>query len=226
MSDLTATELAGRLGVTRQRALELLGSGRISGRRLSGGAWLADSDSVARYEVSARRGRGRVLDASTAWGLLWELSGLRAEWLTESTRARVRRRIRESSADELAKLVSSRTVARRYTAANAERSARGLIATGRAAADILGTDLLADRRFVTGYVRSGTADEYAAANLMVPDAAGRDVIYENTLPVSFDKAVMPTAVVAADLATSLDTRERSAGLRALEEMRMSWPAAR
>jgi len=227
MSDLTATELAERLGVTRRRALDLLGSGEIAGRRLASGAWLADGDAVNRYEVVARRGKGRSMDRDTAWGLLWELSGLEATWLTGSTRARVRRRIRESNAEDLAKAVAKRTVAHRYTAANAERAAAELIATGRAAAGTLGTELISDRRRVSGYVRSGTPDEYAASHFMVADVSGQDIVYENTLPVRFEGGeVMPSAVVAADLATSTDTRERSAGLRAIEDLRQAWLAAR
>ena len=226
MNDLTATELAGRLGVTRRRALDLLNSGEISGRRLANGTWLADSDAVARYEVLGNRGSGRTLDRDTAWGLLWELSGLDADWLSGRTRARVRQRIRESTSDGLVKAVGKRTVAHRYTAANAERAAVDLIATGRAAADTLGADLISDRRRVSGYVRSGTPGEYAASHFLVADLSGKDVIYENTLPVVFEGNVMPQAVVAADLATSTDTRERSAGLRAIEELRLAWLAAR
>lgn len=166
------------------------------------------------------------MESSTAWGLLWELSGLDVDWLGQSTRARVRRRIRESSAEDLFKAVARRTVAHRYRAANAERAAAGLIVTGRAAADVLGTELINDPRRVSGYVRSGTPGEYAASHFMAADISGHDVIYKNTPPVDFDGAVMPRAVVAADLATSTDTRERSIGLRTLEEMRQAWLAAR
>lgn len=226
MSDLTATELAGRLGVTRRRAVDLLGSGEIAGRQLANGTWLADSDAVARYEVLGDRGSGRTLDRDTAWGLLWELSGLDADWLSSRTRARVRQRIRESTSEGLVKAVAKRTVAHRYTAANAERAAAELIATGRAAADTLGGDLISDQRRVSGYVRTGTPDEYAAAHFMVADISGQDVVYKNTLPVDFNGDVMPSAVVAADLAMSTDTRERSAGLRAIEELRQAWLDAR
>ena len=59
MSDLTATELASRLSVSRRHAVDLLADGAITGRKLSSGAWLADADSVLRYEASARRGGGR-----------------------------------------------------------------------------------------------------------------------------------------------------------------------
>lgn len=85
MTDLTATQLAERLGVTKRRALDLLRTGTIAGRQLVNGMWLADGDAVARYEVSASRGSGRTLDTATAWGLLWELSGLEADWLSAST---------------------------------------------------------------------------------------------------------------------------------------------
>lgn len=222
MTDMTATELAERLGVTRRRATDLLASGAVAGRRLANGTWLADVDSVTRYEFTARGRRGRALDAATAWGLLWEISGLDADWLTPNTRSRVRRRIGQTGAEDLVRAVASRTTARRYRAANAERAAEGLITTGRAAAGRLGTELIDDRRRVSGYVRSGTADAYAEAHFMVADIAGQDVIYENTLPIRYDDDAMPAAVIAADLAMSTDTRERSAGLSALEELRRAW----
>ena len=226
MVDLTATQLAERLGVTTRRARDLLRSDEIIGRQLANGTWLADSDSVTRYEVSARRGSGRTLDPATAWGLLWELSGLDADWLSTSTRARVRRRIRESDADSIAAAVSKRTRAHRFTAANAGRALAGLIRTGRAAVSVLDTDLIEDARQVAGYVRSGAVEDYAKRHFMIPDTAGNDVIFENTLPIDYAGETMPAAVVASDLAMTTDTRERSAGLRALAEMRQRWLAAR
>lgn len=170
----------------------------------------------------ANRGSGRTLDGATAWGLLWELSGLDAIWLSARTRARVRNRIRNSDASAIASAVSKRSNARRYTAANVERASADLIRTGRAALSVLETELIADLRRVSGYVRSGTVTDYARSHFMVPEMNGRDVLYENTLPIEYDATTMPTAVVAADLAASTDTRERSAGIRALEEMRRLW----
>ncbi len=102
---------------------------------------------------------------------------------------------------------------------------QGLVATGRAAASVLGTDLIDDRRHVCGYVREGSADDYASRHFMVAELAGQDILYENTLPIRFEGDVMPRAVVAADLALSTDTRERSAGLRSIEELRQVWLAA-
>ena len=223
--EITATQLSQRLGVTRRRALDLLRSETIGGRQLANGTWLTDSDAVARYEISTRRGSGRTLDASTAWGLLWELSGRDASWLTPSTRARVRRRIRSFDAASIASVVSSRTRAHRFTSANVELASAELIRTGRAAVGVLGTDLIEDSSRVSGYVREGSIDDYAKRHFMVSQVNGRDVLYENTLPIEYEGNQMPTAVVAADLALSTDTRERSAALRALEEMRQRWLAA-
>lgn len=222
MTDLTATQLADRLGVTKRRALDLLRTDTIAGRQLMNGTWLTDGDAVARYEVLSQRGSGRTLDVATAWGLLWELSGLDVDWLSARTHARVRQRIRESSASELAAAVSKRAKAHRFTAANSERASAGLIRTGRAAASVLDIDLIEDARQVCGYVASGSVDEYAKSHFMVRKPSGRDVLYENTLPIEYETEEMPPAVVAADLATSTDTRERNAGIKALEELRSRW----
>lgn len=225
MADLTVSETAERLGVTVQHARTLLGAGEITGRQLSNRMWLIDSHSVSRYET-VRRSKGRQLDTASAWGLLWELSGLKVNWLTQSTLARVRRRIRASSGEQIARAASRRAVPHRFTSANAGKAQADLIATGRAASQTLGTGLLDDARRVAGYVRDGSIGDYAALHFMVADPAGQDVLYENTLPIDYDGDVMPKAVVAADLAASTDTRERSAGLSSLEELRQAWLAAR
>jgi len=225
MTELTASELAERLGVTKRRALELLRTQIISGHQLANGTWLADGASVVRYQLSAPKGSGRTLDGATAWGLLWELSGLRADWLSASTYARVRRRIRERTPADIVALVSSRTKPHYFTAANVERASKGLIKTGRAASDQISSDLLSDTRHVCGYVRSGNVTEYARSNFMIARPTGLDVIYDNTLPFEYEGERMPPAVIAADLANSTDTRERSAGLSALTKLRDQWLAA-
>ena len=56
MADLTTTELTRRLNLLRRQITGLLSSGAIGGRDLPFGAWLAGSESVARYETGQRRG--------------------------------------------------------------------------------------------------------------------------------------------------------------------------
>ncbi|PSL38238.1 hypothetical protein CLV49_1855 [Labedella gwakjiensis] len=222
MPDITAPELAELLGVTRRHATDLLSDGAIQGRRLPSGAWLVDSDSALRFQASARTGKGRQLTPDSAWALLWELSGMRAEWLTPRTSARTRERIRTLSADQIARAVASRTRAHHFRAANVAKASSDLISTGRAAAGALGVDLMDDTRNVSGYVRRGTASDHAADNFMVAARDGRDLLWDNTLPIDYGDTVMPVAVIAADLAVSTDTRERSGGLRALDDLRRRW----
>lgn len=225
MTELTATELATRLGVSRRHAIDLLASGAIAGRQLSSGAWLANADSVLHFESAAQRGSGGRMSAATAWGLLWELSDLTPAWLSISTRWRVHRRLRDWGAEEIARAVSSRTRLHRYRAANVSKASSGLIATGRAAASVLGVGLLDDTRQVCGYLPQNVERAtFASAHFLVADPDGRDVLYENTAPVPVAGDVMPVAVVAADLAVSSTTRERSGGLRALDELRHRWLA--
>ena len=52
-----------------------------------------------------------------------------------------------------------------------------------------------------------------------------EVVIGLTVPVPIDSGVMPFAVIAADLAVSVTTRERSVGLRALNELRHRWLAS-
>lgn len=222
MVELSAVELAKRLDVTRRHAIGLLASNAISGRQLPSGAWLADSDSVARYEASARRrGSGRKLASDNAWALLWMLSGLDPSWASPVVRSRIRARLRTESPDALARAVATRTTAHRYQAANPTKVAEGLIATGRAAAGLLGVGLMDDRRAAVGYAPKMAAD-YAKKRFMVENPTGQHIVYDNTLPVPYNGDTMPLAVIAADLAVSTDTRERSGGLQALEELRTSW----
>jgi hypothetical protein len=225
MTDLTTTDVAKRLGVTRRRALGLMTEGRIRGRQLSSGAWIADADSVARFEITASSGSGRTLSVAASWALLWELSGLEVTWLSPSTHARVRRRIRTSTPEQIAQAVASRTREYRCTAANPDRAQKLLISTGRAAIHVvadLECDLADDQRHTCGYVRSGSMEDFAAENFLLPTGVDNDVLYANTLPIAFDGDTMPSAVVAADLSRSPSSRERSAGIRALEMLRQRW----
>lgn len=70
----------------------------------------------------------------------------------------------------------------------------------------------------------GASTRARVRRFMIPAADGRHTLYESTLPVAYDAVAMPAAVIAADLAGSVDTRERSAGLQSLEEMRQQWLA--
>ncbi|WP_374009613.1 helix-turn-helix domain-containing protein [Leifsonia sp. LS-T14] len=221
MADMTVPQLARLLNVGDRYARTLVEDGTLTARQLPSGEWLIDSDSVARFMIR-RKPAGRGLDTDTAWAILYELSGIRASGLLPpATYARVRKRIRTMTPEAIAVAVSGRTTTQHYRSANAAKAQADLIPTARAASDIIATELLADTRRVAGYVPAGTTvAEYARTHFMVPDTAGHDTLYENTAPGGLTEAL--PAVVAADLAVSTDTRERSAGLRALGALRNDW----
>lgn len=234
MADWTSAQVAERLGLTQRRIVELLGDRRIAGRQMSDGTWLIDSDSVLRYENAHRGHAGREMSPASAWGLLWALSEKPAPWLAPHTKSRIRNRLAHQDAEGLARAVATRTRAHRYRSANTERIIPDVIATGRLALSLFAQvapptaglrDLVGDSRRVAGYVPVGeTMENFARTHFMRADTGGQDVLYENTLPIEYKSEVMPIAVIAADLALSIDARERSAGLIALDDLRNKWLA--
>ncbi|MFE4470018.1 hypothetical protein ACFRFH_14495 [Leifsonia sp. NPDC056824] len=222
MSELTVAQTAKRLGIGERQVRNLVAhAGAFTARQLASGEWLIDTDSIARFELR-RRAAGRPLRPDTAWALLYELSGVdSATLLSKSTYWRAENRIRDLSPVELAIAVGGRTIAHRYRSANTVKAQADLVPTGRAASDRIGSDLLPDDRRVRGYLPAGVSRfDYARTHFMVEDPSGQDLLYENTAPGGLT-APLP-AVVAADLALSTDTRERSAGLAALGALKDQW----
>ncbi|WBU36711.1 hypothetical protein [Homoserinibacter sp. YIM 151385] len=221
MTDMSVAVLAKRLGVTQRRANQIVADGLISARRTDSGEWLVDVDSAEAFGRSRRTARGLTPDG--AWALLFILNGQRVDWISESTRTRLKRRIRDGSSEVLAREVAGRTKIRRYRAANLEKARKNLLLTGRSATETLFTELLPDQGRLYGYVPRGTTvDGWAADNFLVPDTVGNVFLFANTMPAAAAGEKVPASVVAADLAISADARERAAGAVALEEMRAAW----
>lgn len=89
--ELSVSEVAEQLGVSRQRVLALIHAGELPAR-LIGGRWVAasmDVDELRRDRLAGRPMAGRI-----AWGLLDLLDGGHAPWLTASERSRLRARLR------------------------------------------------------------------------------------------------------------------------------------
>lgn len=222
MQDLMSKDAALALGISQRQVTELLRSGKLSGEQLQDGTWL-----VSRRSIGERRalhtGTGRTWSASSSWALLDELSGRKAEGLSQSTYDRMKRRIRTTSADEITSKVATRLTARRYAADSLARTTADLVLTGTSAAEVVDRTLTSETGRVEGYVREGQLDEFVRHHLLTLDAEGDVTIYE--APESQLKGQHASeAVIAADLARSVSTRERSAGLAALEDMRQAWLA--
>ena len=223
MESLMTKDAALALGVSQRQVTDLLRAGKLSGEQLSDGTWLVTPRSISERR-SLNAGAGRTWSAASSWALLGELSGRSSTGLSRSTLARIRRRIRTSTADEIARKVASRTIARRYTADSIAKTVSELVLTGRSAADAIDTELTSQTQIVEGYVRDGTLDSFARRHLLSADNNGDVTIYERHDSLNFTGRYAPDAVIAADLARSTSTRERSAGIAALEEMRQGWLA--
>lgn len=222
MHDLMTKDAALALGISQRQVTELLRSGKLNGEQLQDGTWL-----VSRRSIGERRalhtGAGREWSASSSWALLDELSGREAEGLSQSTYDRMKRRIRTTSGDEIARKVATRLSARRYAADSLARITADLVLTGMSAAEVVDRTLTSEIRRVEGYVREGQLDEFVRRHLLTLDPEGDVTIYEAPESQLVGRHASE-AVIAADLARSVSTRERSAGLAALEDMRQAWLA--
>jgi hypothetical protein len=217
-------DAARALGVSQRQVTDLLRAGKLSGEQLSDGTWLVTPGSISERR-SLNAGAGRTWSAASSWALLGELSGQSSTGLSQSTLARIRRRIRISTAEEIARKVASRTVGHRYTADSIAKTANELVLTGRSAADAIDTELTSQTQIVEGYLRNNeTLDSFARRHLLSPDNNGDVTIYERHDSLNLEGRYAPDAVIAADLVRSTLTRERSAGLAALEEMKQRWLA--
>jgi hypothetical protein len=222
MQDLMTKDAALALGVSQRQVTELLRAGKLGGEQLQDGTWLVSRRALGERQV-IRTGSGRAWSASSSWALLGELSGRSTDGLSQSTHARIKRRIRESSVDEIARKVATRTRVHRYSADSLTRTAAALTLTGASAAELVDKALTPQTRMVEGYVREGELADFVRRHLLTLDAEGDVTIYE--APESdISGRHASNATIAADLARSVSTRERSAGLSALEDMRQAWLA--
>lgn len=223
MDSLMTREAALALGVSQRQVTDLLQAGKLAGEQLSDGTWLVTPRSISERR-SLNAGAGRTWSAASSWALLGELSGQSSTGLSQSTLARIRRRIRTSTAEEIARKVASRTVAHRYAADSITKTASELVLTGKSAVNAIDSELTSQTQVVEGYLRDETLESFARRHLLSADTNGDVTIYERHDSLTFEGRFAPDAVIAADLARSTSTRERSAGLAALEEMRLRWMA--
>jgi hypothetical protein len=105
-----------------------------------------------------------------------------------------------------------------------ERTAADLVLTGKSAAHRIDSDLTNQTWSVEGYVRTGDLEAFVRRHLLSADENGDVTIYERTGELGADGNYAPDAVIAADLARSTATRERTAAIAALEKMRHQWLA--
>ena len=217
---MSTREAARRLGVSQRQVQRLVGNGTLSGYRTAAGNSLV----VDPLSVSALQRRsvsqGRPWSPGVAWGALWMLSGLAASWLTESQLSRTVARLSSIRPEALVDATRQRAVVVRYRGGQTalDHSFEFLVLTGSSAQSASRVNLSAQRA-ADGYCLSATEREYSHKYGLLLDRLGQITVRIPSLDeVITDRREMPIAVVAVDLASSYESRDREAGLKMLSEL--------
>lgn len=165
MDRLMTNGAAAALGVFQRQVTDLLRAGTLAGEQLSDGTWLVTPRSISERR-SLNPGAGRTWSAASSWALLSELSGQSWTGLSVSTLARIRRHIRTSTAEEIARKVASRTIAHRHTADSITKTASELVLTGRSGTDVIDTKLTSQTQVVEGYLRDEALESFVRRHLL------------------------------------------------------------
>ena len=191
--------------------------GKLKAKKAAGNAFLLDVSTVQLYRI-AHKGKGRPLSPEVAWAALWILSRLDPDWLTYQQMRRLRIKLKEISSEDLIWQARkrSKTTSYRISSSFIPGLKQELILTG----------ISSDRDDFGLVPQTSRIEGYAIMDLvglkkkyhMIEDSTGNAIIHTLCSEFSLDGGFsqMPIAVTAADLALSLDTRERQAGLSILE----------
>jgi|SRR5665647_26454 len=221
MTQMTTGAAAARLGVSQRQVQRLIGAGELPAARTAGDAWVVDALTVNAM-ARARPGRGRPWSPAAAWAALWRLSGLDVDWLDRRTTSRLDARLASIDAEELVHATRRRAAIYRFRVSDsftAELTA-SLVRSGTSAMTAKMLGMGRDAARVDGYCEIGALDGLVRDFHLVDDARGNATLRAApllALPIS-NRDEMPVAAVAADLAESLEVRERTAGVRVIESL--------
>ena len=225
---LTTGEAARQLGVDQSRVRQLLLDGDLHGERLSSGQWIVSGASVAERETT-RPSPCRKWNSDTAWLVLEQLEyvdwscGTKSTHATASSRHRVRNYLVHWDVEQLAAKLIGAIPFKRFDAQNPEKVARELLLSGRSRASQIGGGLRDRSDVADGYVTSEQLSRLERTYGLIQSDEGNVSI--GIVPDEVDNAQgVWRALIALDLARSTSTRERSAGLSALEKCRSRWLA--
>jgi hypothetical protein len=223
--EITSRQAAEQLGITQQRIQTLFATGDLRGRMVAGRLVVDSGDIQAR--LLRRPGRGRPLAARVAWGMLWDLSGERANWLAASERSRLRTNIRNLNAEDVVLRVRRRATLHRCrilpTYVEGLAADPACVAGGVSAASAVGADIVAIG-FAEVYTARPTHDRLLTKYAMIQAATDADInvnmrVLDDDLTFLLSgRTHMPGAVVACDLMESPEPRTRRAGTLLLGDL--------
>lgn len=215
MTTAQASELT---GLTAHRIGCLARAGEIEAAK-SGNTLLIDSASLQTYAL-AKQGRGRPMDVQTAYAALWMLSGLNPDWLSYAQFRRLRLRLATMSAEMLVWQLRKRAEVHHYRASESmlNKVANSIVLSGTSSNCLNDFELLQIENKVEGYCLINNLDKLKKSCFLTEDTSGNVIVHASAWLPNDELRAMPIAVVAADLAQSLITREREAGLNTLRRL--------
>jgi len=222
----TVMQAAEKLGVSRQAIGHLIRAGELDAFRTAGNAYLIDSASLNEYERLSR-GRGRPLSSRSAWAALWYLSNLEVNWLTYQQERRLKINLASIATEDFLWAIRKRATSVRLWVDESflTKAKDSLVISGASAEGSSLFGLTTHSNYLEGYIAESQvadfiktfhADYHDDANTLLRvtgDGAPHSILAGRE---------MPSAVVAADLASSSVSREQSAGLEVLEELFVDW----
>lgn len=218
---VSVSDAAKRLGLSARRVRALAANGRVPARKVAN-RWFVEADRLGERRRS-EAARGRPFSVRHSLGLLFLASGDDPEWLSPYEKWRLRRYALPRVKDLLPRLrdrASVHSVQAPDSLVKRLANDPSFVRSGVSAADhhranISGRSVLdgyySERAFKNLVYRHALqpAPE-AVANLIVRGIAD-DVVLSG-------RSFMPIAVVAADLADSVDARTRRAGMQMLRAL--------
>lgn len=216
----TTREVAEVLGVSQHQVCQLVKSGELQAEQTPGGHYLVDVRSAIRYKI-IYAGKGRPLSPSQAFGALFLLSGIEPAWLSKNQLARADELLQKTTPERLVWITRKRKTT--YVVPKTQLTTKP--------EDRVKTGLSALRKARIGLtVQNGPEEIYVldenihGLGSIQNDSHNRQmcivhVIKDKSESNWFkDLDVMPDAIVAADLAESIDPRTRLSGIKRLEEL--------
>jgi hypothetical protein len=220
---MTTADAARVLGVSVRQVRNLVESRELAEVGRVGSILLLDSSAVLRLKERGSQ-RGRPWAEETAWAVVEMLDCGHTVRLNAAQRSRLRARLREMDVEEFVRLARRRSQVSRYRASasflprlrkHVALTGAAAVAADRSVADAFGL-ATGDRSTVDGYVDRRLIRDYEDEFFLTPDRHG-NVVLRGIASNTASGRIASASAIALDLAESLDTRERSAGLRLLSE---------
>lgn len=217
----TVNESAQRLGVSERRVRALIQSGELHSLDIGARATLITEDSLIR--VASRQNRaGRPYSSLTAMAALFALSGESIGWVSARRRYVVKQLLLTANVNTFIASIRHRATVREYWANDTFlkrlRSSEDVYHSG-GYSDIANKFGIFPSAKVEGYVAEADLVTLTSCYMLKESETPKKVRLHVVVECPWGKRrYMPMAVCAADLAESVDPRERNAGMEQLGKL--------